>query len=115
ALSKPQIALELLDRVRGEGLPGWAVVADAGYGASGDFRDGLQARGLSYIVGVTEDFVAFTQPPLWQTPDASVRAGGRPRSRPPPAPDGPHPTPPAPLAKTAPLPPGARRRRAERE
>src|SRR6059058_834052 len=26
ALTKPQIALELLDRVRGEGLPGWAVV-----------------------------------------------------------------------------------------
>ena len=30
--------------MRAEGLPGWAVVADAGYGVSGDFRDGLAPR-----------------------------------------------------------------------
>src|SRR4051812_21099021 len=37
-LTKGQIALELLDRVRAEGLPGRVVVADAGYGVSGPFR-----------------------------------------------------------------------------
>jgi SRSO17 transposase len=79
-LTKPEIALELLDRVRGEGLPGWAVVADAGYGISGEFRAGLAARGLSYIVGVTGDFVVFTEPPRWQQPTASGR--GRPATRP---------------------------------
>jgi SRSO17 transposase len=77
ALTKPEIALELLDRVRAEGLPGWAVVADAGYGVSGDFRDGLAARGLSYLVGVTEDFVVFTEQPRWQLPAWSGR-GRRP-------------------------------------
>jgi SRSO17 transposase len=76
-LTKPAIALELLDRVRAEGLPGWAVVADAGYGVAQDFRDGLAARKLSYIVGVTEDFVVFTQPPRWQLPAWSGR-GRRP-------------------------------------
>jgi len=79
-LTKPQIALELLDRVRAEGLPGWAVVADAGYGASGDFRDGLAQRGLSYIVGVTGDFVVFTEQPTWVAPAPSGR--GRPATRP---------------------------------
>src|SRR5215210_1904720 len=49
--TKPEIALELLDRVRAEGLPGSVVVADAGYGVSGDLRAGLAARELSYIVG----------------------------------------------------------------
>jgi len=78
ALTKPQIALELLDRVRGEGLPGWAVVADAGYGVSPDFRDGLAARQLSYIVGVTEEFVVFPQPPRWELPAWSGR-GRRPQ------------------------------------
>src|SRR4051812_3475338 len=73
ALTKPQIALELLDRARGEGLPGWAVVADAGYGVSPDFRDGLQQRNLSYIVGVSEDFVAFTGQPRWELPQWSGR------------------------------------------
>lgn len=79
-LTKPQIALELLDRVRGEGLPGAAVVADAGYGVSGDFREGLAARGLTYIVGVTGDFVVFPEQPTWVRPTPPGR--GRPATRP---------------------------------
>jgi SRSO17 transposase len=34
--AKGAIALELLDTVRGEGLPGWLALADAGYGVSED-------------------------------------------------------------------------------
>ena len=78
-LSKGQIALELLDQVRAEGLPGRTVVADAGYGASGDFREGLQQRGLQYVVGVTDEMVVFTSPPRWEKPKAGT--GGRPRKR----------------------------------
>lgn len=87
--TKHQIALALLDRVRAEGLPGRAVVADAGYGVSGDFRDGLEQRGLSYIVGVTGDLVAFTEEPAWDRPTPSER--GRPRTRPRLAVSNPHP------------------------
>src|SRR5438105_1925861 len=68
ALTKPQIALELLDRVRGEGLPGWAVVTDAGYGASGEFRAGVAERGLIYMAGVTGEFAVFTEQPTWVAP-----------------------------------------------
>src|SRR5215475_15937757 len=84
SLTKPEVALELLGRVRAEGLPGWAVVADAGYGVSGDFREGLASRGRSYLVGVTEDFVVFSQEPQWDYPGATgpAGAGGRPRTRP---------------------------------
>jgi SRSO17 transposase len=89
ARTKPQIALDLLDRVRAEGLPGRAVVADAGYGVSGAFRGGLERRGLKYIVGVTEDLVVFTDRPRWVEP---TRAGrGRPRTRPRLAADNPRP------------------------
>jgi SRSO17 transposase len=80
ALTKPQIALELLDRVRGEGLSGQVAVADAGYGVSGTFRAGLAARGLTYVVGVTEDFVVFPEKPTWVPPKPSSR--GRPAKRP---------------------------------
>ena len=79
-LTKPEIALELLDRVRAEGLPGRVVVADAGYGVSGDFRDGLAARGLTYGVGVTEDVVVFPERPTWVSPQPAT--GGRPQTRP---------------------------------
>jgi len=96
-LTKPQIALELLDRVRGEGLPGWAVVTDAGYGASADFRAGVAARGLVYMAGVTGDFVVFTEPPAWAPPSASGR--GRPATRHRLAPDNPPPVALSALAK----------------
>jgi SRSO17 transposase len=78
-LTKGQIALELLDRVRGEGLPGGLVVADSGYGVSGPFRDGLAQRGLHYIVGVTDEMVVFTEEPRWVAPAAAT--GGRPQKR----------------------------------
>src|SRR6516165_968266 len=57
--TKGEIALELLDVVLAEGLPGWLAVADAGYGVSEGFRAGLEARGLKYIVGVTDEMVVF--------------------------------------------------------
>jgi SRSO17 transposase len=79
-LTKGQIALELLDRVRAEGLPGRVVVADSGYGVSGPFRDGLAERGLHYIVGVTDEMVVFTQEPRWDEPGPGRR--GPPRKRP---------------------------------
>jgi SRSO17 transposase len=82
ARTKPEIALEVLDRVRAEGLPGRRVVADAGYG-SGEFRAGLEQRGLSYIVGVKPDVVVFTQEPTWDRPDAGPSGSrGRPRKQP---------------------------------
>ena len=87
--TKGEIALELLDQVRGEGLPGRVVVADAGYGVSEAFRDGLSERGLSYVVGVTGEMVVFTEEPRWAEPEPS--RGGRPRTRPRLAEDAPRP------------------------
>jgi SRSO17 transposase len=84
SLTKGRIALELLDLVRAEGLPGRLVVADAGYGVSGPFRDGLAERGLHYIVGVTDEMVVFTEEPVWEAPGPAARppgSGGRPRRR----------------------------------
>jgi SRSO17 transposase len=77
--TKGQIALELLDQVRAEGLSGRVVIADAGYGVAEDFRAGLAERGLFYLAGVTEDMVVFTEAPAWVAPQTDT--GGRPRSR----------------------------------
>jgi SRSO17 transposase len=79
ALTKGMVALELLDRVRGEGLAGRVVLADAGYGVSGPFRQGLALRKLHYLVGVTDEMVVFTGQPRWDAPTAGT--GGRPRKR----------------------------------
>jgi SRSO17 transposase len=65
---KGEVALDLLDRVRAEGPAAGAVVADAGYGCSGEFRAGLAARGLRYVVGVMPNAVVFPQEPRWVRP-----------------------------------------------
>ena len=89
--TKGEIALELLDQVRGEKLlPGDVVITDAGYGVSQEFREGLEQRKLFYIAGVTPEMVVFTEEPRWDRPeDRPVR--GRPRKRPRLAEDSPRP------------------------
>jgi SRSO17 transposase len=47
--SRGQVALELLDAVRGEGMAGRSVAAGAGYHASADFLHGLGQRGLLFL------------------------------------------------------------------
>jgi SRSO17 transposase len=66
--TKGQIALELLDQARTEGIVGGAVVADAGYGNSGELRAELTTRGLRYAVGVMPSTVVFAQQPRWIRP-----------------------------------------------
>jgi SRSO17 transposase len=51
-LTKPEIALEEIDRLTAQGVRFGAVLADAGYGLSAAFRQGLSARGLVWAVGV---------------------------------------------------------------
>jgi SRSO17 transposase len=77
---KWQIALDLLDTVRAEGLPHRLVVADAGYGAVTEFREGLEAREERYIVGLLGSESVFTEPPIWVVPEPSGTRG-RPRTR----------------------------------
>jgi SRSO17 transposase len=52
-VTKPMLALQLLENLgEVESLPE-LVLADAGYGASTEFRDQLTAMGFTYVVGVT--------------------------------------------------------------
>jgi SRSO17 transposase len=53
ALSKPEIAIEEIDRVMAAGVRFGCVLADAGYGSSGPFRQALSARGLAWAVGLS--------------------------------------------------------------
>lgn len=53
ALSKPEIAIAEIDRVRAAGVRFGCVLADAGYGSSGPFRQALGTRGLAWAVGLS--------------------------------------------------------------
>jgi len=51
--TKPEMALAELDRILAAGVRFGSVLADAGYGLSAPFRQGLTARGLTWAVGIS--------------------------------------------------------------
>jgi len=53
ALTKLEIAIEEIDRVIASGTRFGYVLADAGYGSSGSFRQALSERGLLWAVGLS--------------------------------------------------------------
>lgn len=54
--TKPELALTLMDQARAWGVPFAWVVADAGYGENPTFLQGLEARQVAYVVGVSSSF-----------------------------------------------------------
>jgi SRSO17 transposase len=60
AQTKPEIALTEIDRVRAAGIRFGCVLADAGYGLSAPFRQGLSARSLVWSVGVPRTLKLFS-------------------------------------------------------
>jgi len=75
---KWELALEIIDQVRGWGVPDQVVLADAGYGDATGFREELEQRGLAYAVGITPQVGVWLQPPQLVVPEAKPM--GRPPS-----------------------------------
>jgi SRSO17 transposase len=50
--TKPQLALQMIDRAVQDGVPPGIVLGDTGYGSSSQFRAHLRALGLHYAVAV---------------------------------------------------------------
>lgn len=53
ALTKPEIAIDEIDRIIASGARFGCVLADSGYGSSGPFRQALSTRGLKWAVGLS--------------------------------------------------------------
>ncbi|HLZ03856.1 MAG TPA: IS701 family transposase [Bradyrhizobium sp.] len=76
--SKPEIALAEIDRAIAAGVRFGCVLADAGYGLSAPFRQGLTARGLAWAVGIPRHQKVYPVDVKLIWP---VAARGRPRKR----------------------------------
>jgi SRSO17 transposase len=76
---KWQTALAQVAELQGEGLPEAPVVADAGYGATTPFREGLTVLGIPYIVGVTKETTVWA-PGTEPLPAPRYRGVGRPKA-----------------------------------
>ncbi len=79
---KADLALAEVDRLRGLGMRFDCALADAGYGVSAAFRQGLSARGLAWAVGVTRIQKVYPADVRLEWPQASR---GRPRELPQPS------------------------------
>lgn len=79
--TKPQIALNLIDRAKTNGVEVIAWTADELYGRDGAFLDGLDARGEAYVLEVPPDaHVWLMQPKVQKTPPQNTT--GRPKKYP---------------------------------
>jgi SRSO17 transposase len=58
---KWQLVLDMLDELEGWGLSPPVLVADAGYGEVGEFRQGLDDREIGYVVQVKADTSAYPE------------------------------------------------------
>ena len=58
--SKTELALDLVVRALDNKIPGEIVLADAAYGSSVEFRNGLVAYGLDYAVGINAPTKVWT-------------------------------------------------------
>jgi SRSO17 transposase len=78
ARTKPEIALDEIDRVMAAGVRFGCVLADAGYGSSAPFRQELTARNLAWAVGIPRHLKVY---PVGVQLVWPVAARGRPRKR----------------------------------
>lgn len=72
---KWKLALNLLDQALSWGLKKRTVIADAGYGESTEFRDGLAERGLRYVVGIPSTHLIWPPGSCPQVPPRTGKAG----------------------------------------
>ena len=76
--TKPDLALAELDRLIAERLRFGIVLADAGYGISAAFRQGLSARGLSWAVGIPRIQKTFAAEVTMVAPPPARRPSSQP-------------------------------------
>lgn len=78
AISKPDIAIEEIDRIMAAGVRFGCVLADAGYGLSAGLRQALSARNLRWAVGIPRHQKVYAADVALIFP---VAVRGRPRLR----------------------------------
>jgi SRSO17 transposase len=76
---KWRLALELIDRALGWGVPPGVVIADSAYGDVTEFREELASRKLPYMVQVSSGLKGWSMPVKPQLRKATSRRGRPPR------------------------------------
>lgn len=70
--TKLELALDMIRRAVEDGVPHGLILADAAYGSSRDFRDGIRELGLHYAVGVDPKTVVMVFDKLGRRKDEII-------------------------------------------
>lgn len=79
--TKPELALEMIDQKIRDGIEFDWVGGDGLYGHNSTLREGLDARGLFYVLDVHKDEKIFTSSPVFAIPERNNKRG-RPSKKP---------------------------------
>jgi SRSO17 transposase len=72
--TKPELALEMIEAARQEGLPGDILLADSAYGDNNRFRATVRSCGFDYAVGINRTTSVFKTDRLGRTHGISLQA-----------------------------------------
>ena len=78
--TKPELALQLLQRASSWEVPQAPVLGDSAYGENTELRERLQDAGLSYVLSVSAQSTAFAPETTFAVPERKG-SSGRPRGR----------------------------------
>jgi SRSO17 transposase len=79
--TKPELAVELVQRAAGWAIAKAPVLGDCAYGKNTELRERLDRAGLQYVLSVSEEVSVFTPETEFRVPEQTP-GRGRPRSRP---------------------------------
>jgi len=79
--TKPELALDIIDRLIGQGVEFDWVGGDGLYGHTSEFRQELEQRKLLFVLDVHKDEKVFFEKPSFVLPEAKSSRGRRPKHK----------------------------------
>lgn len=79
--TKPELALDIIDRLIGQGVEFDWVGGDGLYGHTSEFRQELEQRKLLFVLDVHKDEKVFFEKPSFVIPEAKSSRGRRPKHK----------------------------------
>ncbi len=80
--TKPELALELVERAAGWELARAPILGDCAYGKNTELRERLDDAGLEYVLSVSEEVSVFAPETVFEVPAPRSGGSGRQKTRP---------------------------------
>jgi SRSO17 transposase len=79
--TKPELALELVERAAGWGIPNAPILGDCAYGKNTELRERLDDAELEYVLSVSEEVSVFAPETVFEVPAPRTAGSGRQKTR----------------------------------